>query len=62
VLALEKLSSVFHQSTVPLQFTGRKLVLDQEHALAFISEGDQGCLTEKAKQGVLVGARLPHRR
>lgn len=56
IVALEKLGSVFHQSSIPLEYTGRKLQLDVDHALAFIAEGDQGVLTAAKRAEVLVRA------
>eukprot|EP00730_Choanoeca_flexa_P003436 TRINITY_DN11412_c0_g1_i1.p1 TRINITY_DN11412_c0_g1~~TRINITY_DN11412_c0_g1_i1.p1 ORF type:complete len:1210 (+),score=373.66 TRINITY_DN11412_c0_g1_i1:24-3653(+) len=53
IVALEKLGSVFHQSAIPLEYTGRKLQLDEQHALAFIAEGDQGNYTAAKRAEVL---------
>ncbi|EDQ89470.1 uncharacterized protein MONBRDRAFT_36939 [Monosiga brevicollis MX1] len=49
IFAFEKLGQVFHQNSIPLEYTGRRLLLDPEASLAFIAEGDQGCLSVTAK-------------
>eukprot|EP00049_Salpingoeca_infusionum_P019072 m.360060 g.360060 ORF g.360060 m.360060 type:complete len:1203 (-) comp18864_c0_seq1:145-3753(-) len=56
VLSLDRLGSVFNQSSLPLQFTPRKLLLDEDMGAAIVLESDQGARVDSKKEEVVVAA------
>ena len=49
ILALEKLGAVFNQVTMPLKYTPRKFVIDEESSNMILIETDHNTFTENSK-------------
>ncbi|CAH8491836.1 unnamed protein product [Dicrocoelium dendriticum] len=50
IMALEKLGAVFNQTSYPLQYTPRKMILHPESGMAYIIETDHNSYTDEVKE------------